>query len=100
MPAALSVLGKRTGGDDSLTRNLGLDEIGLKGPRQGEDASAAALTLGKRLSDKLYAAYEHSLAGASGTLMIFYELSRRWSLRGQAGVENSALDLIFKLAYD
>ena len=59
----------------------------------------ASVTLGKRLSDKLYAAYEHSLSGAGGTLMIFYELSRRWTLRGQAG-ENTAVDLIYRLSFD
>jgi hypothetical protein len=30
--------------------------------------------------------------------MIFYELSKRWVIRGQAGV-SSAVDLIFKLNY-
>ena len=61
--------------------------------------AGASVTLGKRLSDRLYAAYEHSLAGTGGALMIFYELSRRWSLRGQAG-ETSAVDLIYKLSFD
>ena len=31
--------------------------------------------------------------------MIFYELSRRWTLRGQAG-ENTAVDLIYRLSFD
>jgi translocation and assembly module TamB len=47
----------------------------------------------------MYAAYEHSLAGTTGSLMIYYELSRRWTVRGQAG-ENSAVDLIYKLSFD
>ena len=97
--AALSVLGKRTGGDDSLTRNLGLDEIGLKGPRQGEDASAAALTLGKRLSSAMYVTYEYSLSGTLGTLYIFYDLTRNLTLRGQTGMVN-ALDVVYTLRHD
>ena len=97
--AALSVLGKRTGGDDGLTRNLGLDEIGLKGPRQGEDASAAALTLGKRLSSAMYVTYEYSLSGTLGTLYIFYDLTRNLTLRGQTGMVN-ALDVVYTLRHD
>ena len=31
--------------------------------------------------------------------MIFYELSRRWTLRSQAG-ENTAVDLIYRLSFD
>ena len=43
--------------------------------------------------------YEASLAGALGTLYIFYDLSKRFTLRGQTG-EQSAIDLIFTLTYD
>ena len=94
--AALALLGGREG--RGLAANFGLDELSFSGGGDG-DVSNASVTLGKRLSDKLYAAYEHSLAGASGTLLIFYELSRRWTLRGQAG-ENSAVDLIYRLSFD
>ena len=94
--AALALLGGREG--RGLAANFGLDELSFSGG-EGGSLQSASVTLGKRLSDKLYAAYEHSLAGASGTLMIFYELSRRWTLRGQAG-ENSAVDLIFRLSFD
>ena len=62
-------------------------------------AAAAALTLGKRLSNNLYLSYERSLAGALGTVNIFYDVSRRLTLRAQAGEEN-ALDLIFTIQYD
>jgi translocation and assembly module TamB len=49
--AALALLG-RGGGDltGDIARQLGLDEIGVKGPQAGADASEAALTLGKRLT--------------------------------------------------
>ncbi len=97
--AALALLGGRQG--RGLAARLGLDELSFaNGGSAGKDGVAgASVTLGKRLSDRLYAAYEHSLAGASGTLLIFYELSRRWSLRGQAGAD-SAVDLIFNLSFD
>ena len=97
--AALAVLGRQGGGTGGLSRSLGLDEIGIKGPRQGEDASAAALTLGKRISSALYVTYEHSLSGTLGTLYLFYDLSRRLTLRGQTGLV-SALDLVYTVRYD
>ena len=91
--AALALLGGREG--RGLASRFGLDELSFTG---GAGAVAdASVTLGKRLSDRLYAAYEHSLAGTGGTLMIFYELSRRWTLRGQAGA-NQAIDLIYRLS--
>ena len=34
-----------------------------------------------------------------GTLFIYYELSRRWLVRGQAG-EQAALDVIYRISYD
>ena len=89
--------GQANGGDDGLTRNL-VDEIGLS-PRQGEDASAAALTLGKRLSSAMYVTYEYSLSGTLGTLYIFYDLTRNLTLRGQTGMVN-ALDVVYTLRHD
>lgn len=97
--AALAVLGRQGAGTGGLTRRLGVDEIGLKGPRLGEDASAAALTLGKRISSALYLSYEQSLSGTLGTLYLFYDLSRRLTLRGQTGLVN-ALELVYTVRYD
>ncbi|MBY0408776.1 MAG: translocation/assembly module TamB domain-containing protein, partial [Burkholderiaceae bacterium] len=101
--AALALLGRNGGGGGGVTANiasrLGLDEIGVKGPGAGEDATAAALTFGKRLSKDLYLTYERSLSGTLGTLYIFYDLSRRLTLRGQTG-EKSAVDLIYTHQYD
>ena len=98
--AALALLGGREG--RGLAASFGLDELSFsRGSDSGDNGAVggASVTLGKRLSDRLYAAYQHSLAGTSGALLIFYELSRRWSLRAQAG-ENAALDLIYRLSFD
>ncbi|MCW0208922.1 MAG: translocation/assembly module TamB domain-containing protein, partial [Achromobacter sp.] len=93
-------------GEEALSRHLklaakrlGLDEIGFKGPQAGDDASEAALTLGKRLSEDLYVTYERSLSGVLGTLYIFYDLSKHLTLRGQTGIQ-SAVDLIYTVRYD
>ncbi|XPG51169.1 translocation/assembly module TamB domain-containing protein [Variovorax sp. 375MFSha3.1] len=99
--AALSLLGKiggaSTGG--SLASRFGLDELGFKGPGDGGDLRESAVTLGKRLSKDFYITYERSIGGTFGTLFIFYDLTTRLTLRGQAG-QTSGLDLIYTVKYD
>jgi translocation and assembly module TamB len=83
-----------------LAGNLGLDEVSLAtSTRTGTTATGAAVTLGKRLSQDFYMAYETSLSGTLGSLFIFYDISRRLTLRAQAA-EQSALDLIFTIRKD
>jgi translocation and assembly module TamB len=83
-----------------LAGNLGLDEISLAtSTRTGTTATGAAVTLGKRLSQDFYMAYEASLSGTLGSLFIFYDISRQLTLRAQAA-EQSALDLIFTIRKD
>jgi translocation and assembly module TamB len=96
--ALLSSNGKTLGSE--LAGNLGLDEISLAtSGRTGVNATGAAVTLGKRLSQDFYMAYETSLSGTMGSLFIFYDLSQRLTLRAQAG-EQSALDMIFRIRRD
>lgn len=100
--AALALLaGNNSGLDGGFASALGLDEISYRGESLNSDGStnAAAVTLGKRLSNELYLSYETGLAGAMGTVSVFYDISRRFTLRARAGSEN-AIDLIFKLSYD
>ena len=100
--AAMALLGGSGPGiADGLTAALGLDELSFSGGATNGDSTTAGatVTLGKRVSKDFYVAYENSLAGAMGTLYIFYDLSRRFTLRAQAG-EQSAVDLIFTLRYD
>ena len=42
---------------------------------------------------------ERGLAGTLGTFYVFYDLSRRFTLRGESGIQN-AVDLIFTTRYD
>lgn len=100
--AAMALLAGNGGGlDGGLAGVFGLDELGFRGQATNADGStrSAALTLGKRLSNDLYLSYERSLAGAMGTVSVFYDVSRRLTLRARAGEEN-AVDLIFTLRYD
>ena len=83
---------------------LSLAACGSKGnsndsQTDGETASGAVLTVGKRLSQNLYVTYESSLSGALGTLFIFYDLTRNLTLRGQTG-SRSAVDLIYTISFD
>ncbi|MDR0213192.1 MAG: translocation/assembly module TamB domain-containing protein, partial [Comamonas sp.] len=97
--AALALL-SGGGNSENFAGRVGLDEIGFKGSADPNDAnSGAALTVGKRLSKDLYVTYEQSLNGAMGTLYVFYDLSRRLTLRAQTGVQ-TAMDLIYTMRRD
>jgi translocation and assembly module TamB len=97
--AALAFLSGDKGGSGGIAKKFGLDEIGFKGPGSGGDASAAALTFGKRISNKLYVTYERSLSGTVGALYIFYDLTKRLTLRGQTGQQNG-VDLIYTITFN
>ena len=96
--AAMALLAGGNSSSGKIAGSLGLDEVGFKGGSDG-DAAGAALTMGKRLSDKLYLTYEQSLSGAMGIIYIFYDLSRNLTLRAQTGV-TSALDLVYTVRKD
>lgn len=100
--AALALLsGQGRTGDGSLTRALGLDELSFQGEGTSADGTttAAALTLGKRISNQLYLSYSRSVVGVMGTVAVLYDVSRYVTLRAQAGDDN-AIDLIFTRRYD
>jgi len=99
--AALAVIGQlgKGGSSGGLASRFGLDELGFKGPGNGGDLRESAVTLGKRLSKDFYLTYERSVGGTFGTIFIFYDLTQRLTLRGQAG-QTSGLDLIYTLKYD
>jgi translocation and assembly module TamB len=94
--AALALLMQRRGGTGpGLAGRFGLDQLGVR----RDSTEGAVVTLGKRFADNFYASYERSLSGALGTLYIFYDISRRVTLRAEAG-ERAAVDLIFTLSFD
>lgn len=93
--AALALVAGRGGASGGLAQRFGLDELSVR--REGEQGPA--ITLGKRFADNLYAAYERTLSGAVGTLYLFYDLSRRLTLRAEAG-DRTGLDLIYTLSFD
>jgi translocation and assembly module TamB len=99
--AAMALLGgSGQGPTRSLTQALGLDELSFRGATGNTDTtSGATITLGKRLSNDFYVAYESGLAGTMGVVSIFYDLSRSLTLRAKTG-DQSAVDLIWTRRYD
>jgi translocation and assembly module TamB len=93
--AALALLSSRRSGGRGLAGSLGLDQLSVR----RESSEGAVVTLGKRFARNFYASYERSLSGALGTLYIFYDVSRRMTVRAQAG-ERAGVDLIFTFSFD
>ncbi|RFO98579.1 hypothetical protein DIC66_01450 [Rhodoferax lacus] len=102
--AALALLsGNGKTPTEGLINAFGLDEVSLGQTAttnlDGSTGTQATVKLGKRISRDFYVAYERSLAGTLGTLYIFYDLSRRFTLRAESGAQ-SAVDLIFTTRFD
>ena len=102
--AALALIaGNKSSRSESVINAVGLDEVSLGQVAttnlDGTAGTEATVKFGKRLSRDFYVAYERSLAGTLGTLYVFYDLSRRFTLRGESGA-NNAVDLIFTSRFD
>jgi translocation and assembly module TamB len=85
----LDVLSVRTG------------QVGSAGDTGSSSASAqdSIVTIGKRLSDRLFVSYEQSLRGLQNLLRLQYEISERLSVRTRVGSQN-AVDLAWTRRYD
>ena len=71
---------------------LGLDEVSV----DRTSTSDTSVTLGKFLSPKLFVSYGVSIAEAINTIKLRYTLNKQWSLKAEAGLEQSA-DVEFKI---
>ena len=100
--AAFSLLGGSPNGiSGQLTQALGLDELSLRSNADSADGNATGATImvGKRLARNFYVAYEQALSGAMGSFQIFYDLTKRLTLRAQIG-QQSVIDLIYTVRFD
>jgi translocation and assembly module TamB len=79
-----------------LANALGVDEFGVSAPSGGQ---GGLLTVGKRLSSRLYLTYEQGLGHVSNLLKIRYVLSKRWSVQAQTGTDNAA-DVFYTFSFD
>lgn len=75
---------------------LGLDSVGM---RSDERTAEQVVTVGKRISDRVYVAYERSVSGAVNVTKVRYLLSRRWSVEAATGSSN-AIDVFFTLFFN
>ncbi len=79
-----------------IAHAAGLEEVSLKGAGGLE---GTVLTLGKRLSSRAYLSYEQGLTGATSLAKINYTLTKRLSVRAQAGTR-PAVDLFYTFSFD
>lgn len=70
----------------SLGTRMGLDEVSVE--RTGDEDTS--VVLGKFLSPKLFVSYGISIAEAINTIKLRYTLNKRWSLKAEGGLEQSA----------
>jgi translocation and assembly module TamB len=87
-----------TGGDllaQRLAPRLGLDEVSV-GARPGETADLARLTIGKYLSPKLFLSYGVGLFQPGHFFRLQYDLSRRFKLQGESGL-NQGGDVLYSV---
>jgi translocation and assembly module TamB len=96
--AALALLAGEGGGNTSLLKQLGLDELSVS-RGGGSGASDTIISLGKQISQRLYVGYEHALGAAGGTWQLIYRVAGRLSLRARTGAEN-AVDAIWSWRWD
>ena len=119
LSAAGAILGGQSGGiSRQLAQGLGLDQItvtsgdingggsrlpgstvaGSTSSSRDASLSSQIVSVGKRLSADAYLSYEQSLAGAASVVKLTYSLSRRLSLIGRAGTDNS-VDLLYSISF-
>ena len=101
--AAGALLGGKggTGGITSkLANSLGVDELGV---RQGAGAASGlentVVTVGKRISSRLYLSFEQGAATATSVVRLRYKVNPRITLQLQTGT-NTALDVLYSWAFD
>jgi len=75
-----------------LGSRLGIEDVGIE---QGLD-NTTSLVLGKYLSPRLYISYGISLAESINTVKMRYTLGDRWTIRTEAGTEQSA-ELVYTI---
>jgi translocation and assembly module TamB len=88
-----------------IARGLGLDELGFSAADSTTTGtgttggSGGVVTLGKRISDRIYVLFEGGLGTAASVIKVNYQISRRWSLRTESG-RIDAVDVFYSFSWD
>lgn len=92
----------------SIASTIGLDVVLVRTGQVGSSADSGStqanaqdsiVTLGKRLTNRLFVSYEQSLRGLQNLLRLQYEISESLQLRLRTGTQN-AVDLLWTHRYD
>ncbi len=95
--AAGALLGGKGGGFQSrLANSLGVDELGVS---QAKGLESTVLTVGKRISTRVYLSFEQGATTATSLVKLRYKLNPRVTLQFQTGT-NSAFDVLYSWAFD
>lgn len=93
------------GGKGKLATALGVDELGV-GQAAGSSTAGAAtglqntvVTVGKRISSRVYLSFEQGAGTATSLVKLKYKLNPRITLQFQTGT-NNALDVLYTWAFD
>jgi translocation and assembly module TamB len=101
--AAGALLGGKggTGGIQSkLANSLGIDELGVRqGAGQETGLANTVVTVGKRISSRLYLSFEQGAATATSLVRLRYKINPRITVQLQTGT-NTALDVLYSWAFD
>jgi translocation and assembly module TamB len=80
----------------ALFAQLGIDSLQLRG---GTSVQSQVVSVGKRISDRLYVTYEQGLAGAQTVLRLEYLLNNQVTLRAEAG-DVSRVGVNYRYSFD
>jgi translocation and assembly module TamB len=93
LPLATSALVDKAGAP--VARALKLDDVGVR----SDAAAQQFLTVGKRLTDRLYLAFEQSLGGTENLLRLEFTLTQRIALRAETGTASS-VGVFYRYVWD
>jgi translocation and assembly module TamB len=101
--AAGALLGGKggTGGIQSkLANSLGIDELGVRqGAGQASGLENTVVTVGKRISSRLYVSFEQGAATATSLMRLRYKVTPQITVQLQTGT-NTALDVLYSWTFD
>ncbi|HJU71754.1 MAG TPA: translocation/assembly module TamB domain-containing protein [Paucimonas sp.] len=94
---ALLSQGAASGVQSQIATAFGLDDLRIATSQ--DNLQQRIVTLGKRLSSRLYVSYQQSLQSASSVVLLRYTLNPRLTLEAEAGT-HSAISLFYNIAFD
>jgi translocation and assembly module TamB len=95
--ASLLTQSAAAGIQSQLADSLGLDTITVS--RRPDNVQQRIITLGKRLSSRLYVSYQQGLQAAGSVILLRYTLSPRVTVEAETGTR-SVFSLFYNFSFD